>query len=224
MVVPWRWAAAIFLVTALTAIATVGFRRRGERQRIAAAEGATSKFERTRLAQDIHDHLGPELSRIARLTGTASADEIAGIIGSFDETIWAANPKHDRYSACSPRVTPTMKAARCCTSAPKPCASISVIFAKSSTSVPARKRSRNSPEFSNTDPDCAACFRCDRLLATTFCRVCDKRLSSGRLLGGAEARPIKEFGASHEPTHRAGTGAPADNHGHLHCRPRDPTR
>lgn len=107
---PWFRVAIVTAVVAATAGATAGFLRRRNRRRIASLrEIASLHQERMRIARDMHDEVGTNLTQIALLASVArvgaSADQVARLedvatiarqtAAAFDEIVWAINPKHD---------------------------------------------------------------------------------------------------------------------------------
>jgi signal transduction histidine kinase/ligand-binding sensor domain-containing protein len=117
-VLPYFWQTTWFHVvggvaTALAAGGVVWFdTRRRMRRRLERAERQRDiERERTRIARDIHDDLGAQLTRITMLSESASepeadphktADGIRRIYDtareltrSMDEIVWAVNPRHD---------------------------------------------------------------------------------------------------------------------------------
>ena len=117
-VLPYFWQTTWFHVlggvaTALAAGGLVWFEtRRRMRRRLERAERQRDiERERTRIARDIHDDLGAQLTRITMLSESASepeadphraADGIRRIYDtareltrSMDEIVWAVNPRHD---------------------------------------------------------------------------------------------------------------------------------
>jgi signal transduction histidine kinase len=117
-VLPYFWQTTWFHVfggvaTALAAGGLVWFdTRRRMRRRLERAERQRDiERERTRIARDIHDDLGAQLTRITMLSESASepetdphkaADDIRRIYDtareltrSMDEIVWAVNPRHD---------------------------------------------------------------------------------------------------------------------------------
>jgi signal transduction histidine kinase/ligand-binding sensor domain-containing protein len=103
--------ATLFAVAVVTVI--VGeFSRRRMRHKVEAAERQQAvERERTRIAKDIHDHLGANLTRISLLSQSAhgelenptqAAEQLERIYNtsreltrSMDEIVWAVNPHHD---------------------------------------------------------------------------------------------------------------------------------
>jgi ligand-binding sensor domain-containing protein/signal transduction histidine kinase len=115
--VPWwasRWAIAGGLVAGGIGVAAVSrfFARRRMRNRLRQVEQAFAlESERSRIARDIHDTLGANLTRIAlhSAVGQAESDrpEVAAehfsaisatageLVQSLDGIVWAVNPVHD---------------------------------------------------------------------------------------------------------------------------------
>jgi signal transduction histidine kinase len=87
------------------------FRRRMRAKLERAERQQAVERERTRIAKDIHDHLGANLTRISLLSQSVHGDlenpKQAGaqldriydtsreLTRSLDEIVWAVNPKHD---------------------------------------------------------------------------------------------------------------------------------
>jgi len=117
-VLPHFWQTWWFylLVALLTvgAVATIVWyiSRRRMRQKLEVAERQQAiERERTRIAKDIHDHLGANLTRISLLSqaaygdldhSTSAAEQLDRIYEtsreltrSMDEIVWAVNPQHD---------------------------------------------------------------------------------------------------------------------------------
>jgi signal transduction histidine kinase len=115
---PYFWQTTWFhvlggLVTALAAGAVVWFdtRRRMRRKLDRAERQRDIERERTRIAQDIHDDLGAQLTRITMMSESARDDldnPGQAMIGlgriydtareltrSMDEIVWAVSPRHD---------------------------------------------------------------------------------------------------------------------------------
>lgn len=118
IVLPHFWQTWWFdLLTALLAMAAVALivgkvSRRRMRYKLEAAERQQAvERERTRIAKDIHDHLGANLTRISLLSQSAhgelenptqAAEQLERIYNtsreltrSMDEIVWAVNPHHD---------------------------------------------------------------------------------------------------------------------------------
>ena len=91
------------------------------RKLVALKSEAAVATERTRIARDVHDAIGAQLSQLAfmlkSLGGSASlpADTRASVdslteissaaLGSLDEVVWSVNPKNDRLEALCQRLT-----------------------------------------------------------------------------------------------------------------------
>ena len=109
----WWFRSATLLAFTLTIIAVVRYVsfRRLRRQLIALEQQAALQRERTRIAKDIHDDLGANLTQIAFLGELAhqdrdepnkAAERVEKIsatarqaIKSLDEIVWAVNPRND---------------------------------------------------------------------------------------------------------------------------------
>jgi signal transduction histidine kinase len=117
-VLPYFWQTAWFFVssgvaTLLLASAIVWFetRRRMRRKLERAERQRDIERERSRIARDIHDDLGAQLTRITMLSESASEpeadphraaegirriyDTARELTRSMDEIVWAVNPRHD---------------------------------------------------------------------------------------------------------------------------------
>jgi signal transduction histidine kinase len=117
-VLPHFWQTWWFdLVTVLVAIAFVVsvvwyFSRRRLRRKLENIQRQQAiERERTRIAKDIHDHLGANLTRISLLSQSAQGelqntkeavaqleriyDTSRELTRSMDEIVWAVNPQHD---------------------------------------------------------------------------------------------------------------------------------
>jgi signal transduction histidine kinase len=117
-VLPFFWQTTWFhalggVITVLAAGGVVWFEtRRRMRRRLERAERQRDiERERTRIARDIHDDLGAQLTRITMLSESASEPEIEPhraadgirriydtareLTRSMDEIVWAVNPRHD---------------------------------------------------------------------------------------------------------------------------------
>ena len=117
-VLPYFWQTSWFrmlggVVTALAAGGVVWFdtRRRMRRKLERAEHQRDIERERTRIARDIHDDLGAQLTRITMMSESACGDlahperAAAGLkkiydtarelTRSMDEIVWAVNPRHD---------------------------------------------------------------------------------------------------------------------------------
>jgi signal transduction histidine kinase len=102
---------ALLAVALLTRIVWFISRRRMRRKLEAAERQQAVERERTRIAKDIHDHLGANLTRISLLSqavhgdldhsspAAAQLDRIYDtsreLTRSMDEIVWAVNPQHD---------------------------------------------------------------------------------------------------------------------------------
>jgi ligand-binding sensor domain-containing protein/signal transduction histidine kinase len=108
----WFYSLTILLaVAAVTSIVWQISRRRMRRKLEAAERQQAVERERTRIAKDIHDHLGANLTRISLLSQSAHGDlenpaqaaaQLERIYStsreltrSMDEIVWAVNPQHD---------------------------------------------------------------------------------------------------------------------------------
>lgn len=108
----WFLAGATLLATGALASLVWQISRRRMRRRLEAAEHQQAvERERTRIAKDIHDHLGANLTRISLLSQSAhgeleNAAQAAAqleriyetsreLTRSMDEIVWAVNPQHD---------------------------------------------------------------------------------------------------------------------------------
>jgi signal transduction histidine kinase/streptogramin lyase len=108
----WFHILAILLaVAAITSVVWQVSRRRMRRKLEAAERQQAVERERTRIAKDIHDHLGANLTRISLLSQSAhgelentaqAAEQLERIYStsreltrSMDEIVWAVNPQHD---------------------------------------------------------------------------------------------------------------------------------
>jgi signal transduction histidine kinase len=117
-VLPYFWQTTWFrvlggLVAMLAAGGTVWFdTRRRMRRRLERAERQRDiERERTRIARDIHDDLGAQLTRITMMSESARGeptnperaaaglekiyDTARELTRSMDEIVWAVNPRHD---------------------------------------------------------------------------------------------------------------------------------
>jgi signal transduction histidine kinase/ligand-binding sensor domain-containing protein len=108
----WFRTVAVLVITALVAGSGWLISRRRMRAKLERIERQQAvERERTRIAKDIHDHLGANLTRISLLSqsvhGELKNPDQAGIqldrifdtsrelTRSMDEIVWAVNPKHD---------------------------------------------------------------------------------------------------------------------------------
>jgi signal transduction histidine kinase/ligand-binding sensor domain-containing protein len=117
-VLPYFWQSTWFrllggVATVLTASGAVWFvtRRRMRRKLELAERQRDIERERTRIARDIHDDLGAQLTRITMLSGSAAEpeadpqqttegvrriyDTARELTRSMDEIVWAVSPRHD---------------------------------------------------------------------------------------------------------------------------------
>ena len=108
----WFRTGAVLAITALVAGSVWLIFRRRMRAKLERVERQQAvERERTRIAKDIHDHLGANLTRISLLSQSVHGDlenpKQAGaqldriydtsreLTRSLDEIVWAVNPKHD---------------------------------------------------------------------------------------------------------------------------------
>jgi signal transduction histidine kinase/streptogramin lyase len=118
VVAPFFWqtlwfrisALAVFTLAVIAAVRFVSFRRLHQRLRVLEQQEALHR-ERARIAKDIHDDVGANLTQIALLGELAQQDrtepdkaaermgKISGTarlaIKSLDEIVWAVNPRND---------------------------------------------------------------------------------------------------------------------------------
>jgi signal transduction histidine kinase/streptogramin lyase len=118
LVTPFFWqtlwfrigALAVFTLAVVAAVRFVSFRRLHQRLRVLEQQEALHR-ERARIAKDIHDDVGANLTQIALLGELAqqdrgepdkAADRMGKISGtarmaikSLDEIVWAVNPRND---------------------------------------------------------------------------------------------------------------------------------
>jgi signal transduction histidine kinase len=101
------------IATALTAggLVFLALRRKHQRQLSRIAAKRALEQERSRIARDIHDDLGANLTRISLLSQHSHADGAATenqtldqiqktarqLMRSMDEVVWAINPEHDTF-------------------------------------------------------------------------------------------------------------------------------
>lgn len=121
VVVPYVWQtwwfrlalAAAFIAAVIALVRYLSFRRL-QRQLHLAEQQAALQRERARIAKDIHDDLGANLSQIALLTGmrqpgqgrqenvtellSAISATAVRSINALDEIVWAVNPRNDTLS------------------------------------------------------------------------------------------------------------------------------
>ncbi len=108
----WFRALVIVLATALVVSVVLGITRRRMRRKLEVLHRQQAiERERTRIAKDIHDHLGANLTRISLMSqsvyGVLNHPEQAAVqldriydtarelTRSLDEIVWAVNPQHD---------------------------------------------------------------------------------------------------------------------------------
>ncbi len=119
---PYLWqrrsvqAAGIAVAALLMIGITYGLTRARQRRKLAALKQQHAlEQERARIAHDIHDDLGANLTRISMLSDIAQADsnvppDTASMVGqiadcartsvtALDEIVWAVNPRHDTLDA-----------------------------------------------------------------------------------------------------------------------------
>ena len=115
---PWFWQTLWFrtlaIILGLTLAATIAWfiaRSRMHHKLEAARRLQAIERERTRIAKDIHDHLGANLTRISLLSQSAQGelkntimatiqleriyDTARELTRALDEIVWAVNPQHD---------------------------------------------------------------------------------------------------------------------------------
>jgi signal transduction histidine kinase len=120
VVLPFFWQTTGFRLTALALLVVVSgglvwfeTRRRLHRKLERAERQRDIERERTRIARDIHDDLGAQLTRITMISESARGDSQQGdanavatslgkiydmsreLTRSMDEIVWAVNPRHD---------------------------------------------------------------------------------------------------------------------------------
>jgi len=115
VLLPFFWQTTSFRIALLVVLlaATAGLvwfdtRRRMRRKLALLQMQHAVEFERSRIAQDIHDDLGSHLTRITMLSESARANptrteaDLQNIYGTareltraMDEIVWAVNPRHD---------------------------------------------------------------------------------------------------------------------------------
>jgi signal transduction histidine kinase/ligand-binding sensor domain-containing protein len=107
----FRWLVLVVLIAASGGLAWFDTRRRMRRKLERAERQRDIERERTRIARDIHDDLGAQLTRITMISDAARGDldnPGRAMIGlgriydtareltrSMDEIVWAVNPRHD---------------------------------------------------------------------------------------------------------------------------------
>ena len=119
-VLPYFWQTGWFRLAALTlligasgGVVWLGTRRRMRRKLERAKRQRDVERERTRIAQDIHDDLGAQLTRITMISESARSDSDLGrgdraavgleriydmsreLTRRMDEIVWAVSPRHD---------------------------------------------------------------------------------------------------------------------------------
>ena len=117
-VLPFFWQTAWFRVAALVALVAASgglvwfFTRQRMRRKVERAERQRDiERERTRIARDIHDDLGAQLTRISMISESARSDldnpgrammglnriydTARELTRSMDEIVWAVSPRHD---------------------------------------------------------------------------------------------------------------------------------
>jgi signal transduction histidine kinase/ligand-binding sensor domain-containing protein len=119
-VLPAWWETAWFRLAAFTSIATAGallvrfvVSRRIRGRMLKLQHEHALERERTRIARDMHDELGADLTQISLVSKIAELEspenmsthvrEIASVarhaVESLDEIVWAVNPRHDTLSS-----------------------------------------------------------------------------------------------------------------------------
>jgi ligand-binding sensor domain-containing protein/signal transduction histidine kinase len=107
----FRTAAALVVVALIAGIALLLARRRLRRKLEILQRQQAVERERTRIARDIHDHLGANLTRISLLSQSAQGelsnpvqaaaqldriyDTALDLTRALGEIVWAVNPRHD---------------------------------------------------------------------------------------------------------------------------------
>lgn len=108
----WFRAAAALAAVALIAGVVLSFTRRRMRRKLEIIQRQQAvERERTRIARDIHDHLGANLTRISLLSQSAQGelsnprqaaiqldriyDTALDLTRALGEIVWAVNPRHD---------------------------------------------------------------------------------------------------------------------------------
>lgn len=101
-VLPHLWETSWFrVVSAMGMVGVLGlvgrFRLRLERDRLELKRLQSLEFERSRIARDIHDHLGSRLAQTALASGNPGTnhDLVKESMREMNELIWAIDPKED---------------------------------------------------------------------------------------------------------------------------------
>ena len=119
-----KWFKLLAIIMGITGLVGIGWgiARRRTRRRIARLEQLRAiDQERTRIARDIHDDLGSNLTRIAWLSDLVLADKILPdkvddhsrkiggyarqMVTSLDEIVWAVNPRNDTLQSLAQYIT-----------------------------------------------------------------------------------------------------------------------
>lgn len=94
----WFWMAAVLGGAALTAWLVRQLTRRRMQRRLDALERERAvEHERSRIARDLHDNLGADLTHLALLSDLAQ-----GLTRQVDEMVWAVNPANDSLQGFVP--------------------------------------------------------------------------------------------------------------------------
>lgn len=119
---PWAYAAgALLAIGGVAGVVRFFTRRRMQRKMRALEQEFTLERERSRIARDIHDDLGANLTQIGLLSATGREkrdqprvvdEQFAAIssttdelIQSLDTIVWAVNPRHDTLESLARYIT-----------------------------------------------------------------------------------------------------------------------
>jgi len=102
---PRFWSTPGFLVSCTIAAAGIGsgiyYRRRSrEAKRAAAIRLRTLQSERSRIARDMHDHLGGKLAGLALRAGNTPhvQESVREILSELNDLVWSVDPRNDTLS------------------------------------------------------------------------------------------------------------------------------